>query len=114
LKNRIDQHIRTNRHFTLDEIHDKFPQISRSVNTGTWSSRLEVGRRADGPCSVNKLLLRNPKKWIPDSIWQNLLRKAIAKKGLFCQLLLLLYLTPCHYDILCVSQGKTLPLRRII
>jgi hypothetical protein len=25
LKNRIDQHIRTNRHFTLDEIHKKFP-----------------------------------------------------------------------------------------
>jgi hypothetical protein len=32
LKNRIDQHIRTNRRFTLDGIHEKFPQISRSVN----------------------------------------------------------------------------------
>jgi hypothetical protein len=25
LKNGIDQHIRANRHFTLDEIHEKFP-----------------------------------------------------------------------------------------
>jgi hypothetical protein len=32
LKKRTDQHIRTNRRFTLDEIHEKFPQISRSVN----------------------------------------------------------------------------------
>jgi hypothetical protein len=31
LKNRIDQHIRTNRRFTLDEIHEKFPQISSSL-----------------------------------------------------------------------------------
>jgi hypothetical protein len=31
-KNRIDQHIRTNRRFTFDEIYEKFPQISRSVN----------------------------------------------------------------------------------
>jgi hypothetical protein len=28
----IDRHIRTNKRFTLDEIHEKFPQISRSVN----------------------------------------------------------------------------------
>jgi hypothetical protein len=27
LKNRIDQHIRANRSFTLDEIHEKFPQF---------------------------------------------------------------------------------------
>jgi hypothetical protein len=32
LKNRIDQHIKTNWHFTLDEIHEKFHQISHSVN----------------------------------------------------------------------------------
>jgi hypothetical protein len=31
LEYRTDQHIRTNRHFTLDEIHEKFPQISRSL-----------------------------------------------------------------------------------
>jgi hypothetical protein len=31
LKNRSDQHIRTNRRFTLDEIHETFPQISRSL-----------------------------------------------------------------------------------
>jgi hypothetical protein len=31
LKNRIDQHIRTNRHFTLDEIYEKFPPISHSL-----------------------------------------------------------------------------------
>jgi hypothetical protein len=43
-------------------------------------------------CSVKKnILLRNPKKWKPDGlihrnrqIWQNLLRKAVAQKGLFC------------------------------
>jgi hypothetical protein len=27
--------------------------------------------------------LRNPKKWKPDAIWQNLLRKAMALKGYF-------------------------------
>jgi hypothetical protein len=31
LKNRIDQHIRTNRRFTFDEIRKKFPQVSRSL-----------------------------------------------------------------------------------
>jgi hypothetical protein len=31
LKTRTDQHIPTNRHFTLDEIHEKFPQISHSL-----------------------------------------------------------------------------------
>lgn len=30
LKNRIDKHIRANRSFTLDNIHEIFPQISRS------------------------------------------------------------------------------------
>jgi hypothetical protein len=32
-----------------------------------------------------KLLLLHPKKRKPDAIWQNLLRKAMAQKGLFCQ-----------------------------
>jgi hypothetical protein len=27
-------------------------------------------------------IIRNPKKWKSDVIWQNLLRKAIAQKGL--------------------------------
>jgi histone-lysine N-methyltransferase SETMAR len=31
LEYRTDQHIRTNRRFTLDEIHEKFPQLSRSL-----------------------------------------------------------------------------------
>lgn len=31
LKTRIEQHIRTNRRFTLHEIHEKFPQISHSL-----------------------------------------------------------------------------------
>jgi hypothetical protein len=31
LKNKIDQHIRTNKRFTLDEIHEKFPQILCSL-----------------------------------------------------------------------------------
>jgi hypothetical protein len=35
--------------------------------------------------SVKKLLFRNPKKWNPDTIWQNLLRKAVSHKGMFCQ-----------------------------
>jgi hypothetical protein len=48
---------------------------------------LQVGVLTQGwrPCSVKKLLLRNPKKWKPDQIWQNLLRKAMAQRGLFCQ-----------------------------
>jgi hypothetical protein len=32
-----------------------------------------------------KLLLRNPEKWKSDAIWQNLLRKSMAHKGLFCR-----------------------------
>jgi hypothetical protein len=32
LKNRIDKHIRPNRSFTLDEMHEIFPQISHSRN----------------------------------------------------------------------------------
>jgi hypothetical protein len=52
------------------------------MNAGTWSSRLGVGRKADD-CSVKKLLLRNPKKWKPDAIWQRLLKKVMAKKGCF-------------------------------
>jgi hypothetical protein len=42
------------------------------------------------PCFIKILLLRNPKKWKLDKIWQNILRKAKAQKVLFCQLLLLL------------------------
>jgi hypothetical protein len=34
-------------------------------------------------CSVKKLLLQNPKKWKPDQMWQNLLRKAVTQKWLF-------------------------------
>jgi hypothetical protein len=51
---RIDEHIRTSRPFTLDEINDKFPQFSRSVihemvmenlhykkkNCATWVPRM--------------------------------------------------------------------------
>jgi uncharacterized membrane protein len=42
-------------------------------------------------CSVFKkniyiYMSRNPKKWKPDAIWQNFLRKAMAHKGLSCQL----------------------------
>jgi hypothetical protein len=47
----------------------------------------QVGSWTQGwpPCCVKKLLLRNPKKWKPDAIWQNLLRKAVAPKGVFCR-----------------------------
>jgi hypothetical protein len=37
------------------------------------------------PFSVKKLLLRNPKKWIPGQIWKNLLRRAMDQDGLFWQ-----------------------------
>jgi hypothetical protein len=33
------------------------------INTETWTSRLGVGRKADGPCPEKKLLLPNPKTW---------------------------------------------------
>jgi hypothetical protein len=55
------------------------PPSLENINTGTWSSRLGVWHKSD------KLLLRNPKKWKPDQIWQNFLRKAVAQKVLFCQ-----------------------------
>jgi hypothetical protein len=48
------------------------------------------------PCFVKKILLWNPKKWKPDGpihdnvvknaqIWQNLQKKAVAQRRLFCQ-----------------------------
>jgi hypothetical protein len=46
------------------------------INTGTWSSRLGVRRKAD-----DLALLRNPKKWNPYQMWQNFLRKAMAQKS---------------------------------
>jgi hypothetical protein len=39
LKNRTDQHIRTNRCFTPDKIHEIFQQISLSVNFN-WTNNL--------------------------------------------------------------------------
>jgi hypothetical protein len=54
-----------------------------------WDSLvLQVGGWTPGwwSCSVKELLLRNPKKWKPVAIWQNLLRKAKEQKGLFCRL----------------------------
>jgi hypothetical protein len=48
----------------------------------------------------------HPKKWKPDKIWQNLLRKAAAHIGLFCQwwyMYVYIYLSTCFVcaSILC-------------
>jgi hypothetical protein len=31
LTRRVDDHIRANRHFTIDELHEAFPEVSHSV-----------------------------------------------------------------------------------
>jgi murein endopeptidase len=54
------------------------------INTGTRSSRLGLDTRVI-TLLYKKLLLQNTKKLKLDTVWQNLLRKAVVKRGLFCQ-----------------------------
>jgi hypothetical protein len=54
------------------------------INKESWSFRLE-GDDARLTFFLKKVLLRNPKKWEPDVILQNLLRKIIAENGRFFQ-----------------------------
>jgi hypothetical protein len=54
--------------------------------------------KADGPCSVKTLLLRNPEKLKPDAIWQNLLRKFNGSKGAVLPMMMI-------YEL--IQEGQT-------
>jgi hypothetical protein len=66
--------------------YDWATQSLGDINTGTWSSRLGVGRKAgDLALCEKKICHKIQKNRKPDAIRRNLLRKAIVHKGLSCQ-----------------------------
>jgi F0F1-type ATP synthase membrane subunit b/b' len=50
LKKQIDEQIRQDRRSTLDELHEKFPKISRSLLHEIISKHLGVKKNVQGGC----------------------------------------------------------------
>lgn len=57
------------------------------INSGIWSYREGPSWR---PCRVQKLTLRNPKKWKREAIWQN--HPKLAQRRLLCQVMMMTHM----------------------
>jgi hypothetical protein len=98
--------VASSKSYGYQEISAACPRVKAGSNTSTVSQRVVEGEEEWTQClgvklalqvggggwdagltillCKKKILLRNPKMWKPDQIWQNLLSKAKAQKGLLC------------------------------